>query len=68
VSALPAELPEPAAETRRCGCCQKIRTGYEELAVFGVLTSAAGVTWDLCGKCIQVLWRKRAPRPEVIPV
>lgn len=49
---------------RRCGCCQKTRTDPEDLDTFGTLTDAGCKTWDICGKCIQVLWRKRAPRPE----
>ncbi len=47
-----------------CGCCQKTRTDPEQLAMFGTLTDAGGKTWDICGKCIQVMWRKRAPKPD----
>lgn len=50
----------------RCGCCQKDRQDPNDIALFGTLTDANGKVWDLCGKCIQVMWRKRAPRPEPV--
>lgn len=49
-----------------CGCCQKTRTEPEDVAVFSTLTAPGGKVWDICGKCIQVMWRKRAPRPEPV--
>lgn len=48
----------------RCGCCQKARTDPGEIALFGTLTDASGKTWRICGKCIQVMWHRRAPRPD----
>jgi len=53
---------------RRCGCCQKIRDDWEGLAMFGTLTDAGGKVWDICGKCISAMWRKRAPKLEPLDV
>ncbi len=60
------QVPQPGvADHRRiCGCCQKSYDDPDDLAVFGILTDAGGKNWDLCGKCIQVMWRKRAPKLE----
>ena len=49
-----------------CDCCQKRRDDDNDIALFGVLKDCNGKTWAICGKCIQVMWRKRAPKPEPI--
>lgn len=51
-----------------CGVCQKTRTEPEDVAMFGQLTDAGGKVWPVCGKCIRVLWRKRAPKVEPLDI
>jgi hypothetical protein len=48
----------------KCGCCQKSPKDPNDAALFGRLTDCNGKIWDICGKCIQVMWRKRAPKPD----
>jgi hypothetical protein len=57
-----------SALAEQCECCQKVRTDPIDVGLFGDLTDCNGKKWRICGKCIQVMWRKRAPRPEPIPV
>lgn len=47
-----------------CGCCQKDYDDLNDIALFGLLTDCNDKKWDICGKCIQVMWRKRAPKPD----
>lgn len=47
----------------RCELCQKRRDDPNDMELFGALTDCNGKTWRICGKCIQVMWRKRAPKP-----
>lgn len=54
----------PGAAGVSCQCCQKTRTDPDDIAVFGHLVYLDGRTFRVCGKCIQVMWRKRAPRPD----
>ena len=49
-----------------CGCCGERYDDDNDIAVFGVLKDCNGVSWALCGPCIQVMWQERAP--EVEPV
>lgn len=67
MSAAAEEIPGPGAVVT-CGCCQGKYSDDNDLALFGMLRDANGRSWRLCGPCIQVPWRERAPRPEVIPV
>ena len=55
--------PEPR---RTCELCQKTRIGAENIAMFSRLLAPGGKSWDICGKCVQVLWRKRAPKLEPV--
>jgi hypothetical protein len=55
--------PEPVLMLM-CGCCQRLRTKPEDVAMFGTLTDAGGKQWRICGKCISAMWRKRAPKLE----
>jgi hypothetical protein len=61
VSAALAEVPEPGTVVR-CGCCQDCYIEDNDLALFGMLKDANGVMWALCGPCIQIMWRERAPQ------
>jgi hypothetical protein len=47
-----------------CGCCQRLRSDPQDIAMFGTLLDAGGKTWHICGKCISAMWRKRAPKLE----
>ena len=47
-----------------CGCCQRLRTRPEQVMMFGELVDAGGKVWNICGKCISAMWRKRAPKLE----
>ena len=51
-----------------CDCCQERYEDDNDLVLFGMLMDGNGKRWALCGPCIQVIWRARAPRPEIIPV
>jgi len=60
-------VPDEAAGyqlPRMCGCCQRHRIKPEDIAMFGRLIDAGGKSWDICGKCISTMWRKRAPKLE----
>lgn len=59
-------VPDAERHRRRCGCCQKVADNPMDIAMFSLLLAPGGKAWDICGKCIQVLWRKRAPKPEPI--
>jgi len=58
-------VPDEECHRRRCELCQKVRQG-EEVVMFSRLITPSGKAWDICGKCVQVLWRKRQPKLEPI--
>lgn len=45
-----------------CDCCQSDYDDDNDVALFGVLKDCNGKSWALCGPCIQVMWRERAPQ------
>lgn len=48
-----------------CDCCGESYSDPNDLAVFGTLVMAKPLKrWKVCGPCIQVMWRERAPKPE----
>ena len=51
----------------QCGCCHTAYDNDNDIVLFGLLSDCNGRRWALCGPCIQVMWRERAPKPEPEP-